>query len=71
MELANGGEVSIEARGGAISRAVDTVQVIRTKYLSGSLKIRKIEFDSEPYPAPNGEQSGRFVSSIRIVLSSK
>ena len=68
MELSKGREVAVKARGRSICRAVDTVQVIRTKYLSGSLKIKRIEFGSEPYPPEEGS-GNRFVSCIEIILA--
>jgi DNA-binding protein len=71
MELAQGNDVSIEARGRSISKAVDTVQVIRTKYLSGPLRIRRIEFGSEPYPLSDVQPEERFVSTVKIILSSR
>jgi DNA-binding protein len=71
MELSRGGEVTIKARGRWISRAVDTVQVIRTRYLSGSLKIKKIEFGSELAPDVEGRGSERYVSCIEIVLANR
>jgi len=71
MEITKGGEVTIRARGRHISKAVDTVQVIRTKYLSGSLRIEKIKVDSEPLATPQESGDDRFVSSIEIVLSAR
>ena len=68
MELSKGREVAIKARGRSICRAVDTVQVIRTKYLSGSLRIKRIELGSEPYPRSEEGSGNRFVSCIEIVL---
>ena len=42
MELADGGEVAVEARGESISRAIDAVRAIRTKYLSGSSRVLQL-----------------------------
>jgi DNA-binding protein len=69
MELSKGREVTIKARGKAISKAVDAVQVIRTRYLSGSLRIRKISFDSEARLSPDGNAEDRLVSCIEIVIA--
>jgi len=69
MELAKGREVTIKARGKSISRAVDTVQVIRNRYLS-MLRIKRITFSSEPRP-DTGDGSGEsYVSCVEIVVSS-
>jgi len=70
MELSKKHEVTIVARGRSISKAIDTVQVIRTRYLSGSLRIRRIEFSSEPYPLSDVHPEERFVSTVKIILSS-
>lgn len=69
MELSKGREVTIKARGRAISKAVDAVQVIRTRYLSGSLRIKKISFDSEVRLSPDGNAGDRLVSCIEIVIA--
>jgi DNA-binding protein len=71
MELSRGGEVTIKARGRSICRAVDTVQVIKNKYLSGSLRIKRIELGSELAPDLEGRGSERYVSCIEIVLANR
>ena len=71
MELSRGGKVTIKARGRSICRAVDTVQVIKNKYLSGSLRIKRIELGSELAPDVEGRGSERYVSCIEIVLANR
>jgi len=67
--VALGKEVTIKARGRAISKAVDAVQVTRTRYLSGSLRIKKVSFDSEARLSPDGNAGDRLVSCIDVVIA--
>ena len=57
-------EISIKARGKAISRAVDAVEVSRNRFLPQT-KIKDIKIGTEKIAAERGESN---VSTIEIVL---
>jgi len=58
-------EVAVKARGKAISRAVDTVEVARNRFLEGS-KVKDIKIGTEKIATDRGESN---VSIIEIVLA--
>jgi len=62
-------EVVIKARGRAISKAVDTVEIVRKRFLPGKVDIKDIKIDSQVVQGPDGRQSR--VSTIEIVLLKK
>lgn len=57
-------EVAVKARGKAISRAVDTVEVTKNRFLAGS-KVKDIKIGTEKIPTDRGESN---VSIIEIVM---
>lgn len=57
-------EISIKARGKAISRAVDAVEVSRNRFMPQT-KIKDIKIGTEKIAAERGESN---VSTIEIVL---
>lgn len=63
----NAKEVSIKARGKAISKAVDVAQIVSKRFLS-DVKVKDIKIDTEQV---KNEQTGAVsnVSSIEIVLA--
>ncbi|UCH72295.1 MAG: DNA-binding protein Alba [Thermoplasmatales archaeon] len=66
----NGGsqEVIIKARGRAISRAVDTAEITRNRFVTDA-KIKEIKIGTESITNEEGRSSN--VSSIEISLSTK
>jgi DNA-binding protein len=58
-------EVTVKARGKAISRAVDVVEVSRNRFLSDA-KIKDIKIGTEKIATERGESN---VSIIEIVLA--
>ena len=64
----NGGsdEVMIKARGRAISRAVDTVEIFRNRFMKNAI-ISEIKISTESMTNEEGRNSN--VSSIEIFLS--
>jgi len=66
----NGGseEVIIKARGRAISRAVDTAEITRNRFVTNA-KVKEIKIGTESITNEEGRQSN--VSSIEIALSTK
>ncbi|WP_083756220.1 DNA-binding protein Alba [Methanoregula boonei] len=61
------GEVSIKARGKAISRAVDTAEIALNRFLDGISK-KEIITSTEVIDTDTGKTN---VSSIEIILSAK
>ena len=66
----NGGsnQVQIKARGRAISRAVDTAEIVRNRFVTDS-KIKDIVIGTESITNEEGRTSN--VSSIEITLTTK
>ena len=66
----NGGsdEVVIKARGRAISRAVDTAEITRNRFVTNA-KIKDIKIGTETITNEEGRSSN--VSSIEILLTTK
>ncbi|MCZ7391936.1 MAG: DNA-binding protein Alba [Candidatus Methanoperedens sp.] len=58
-------EVAVKARGRAISRAVDTVEVAKNRFLEGS-KVKDIKIGTEKIATDRGESN---VSIIEIVMT--
>lgn len=66
----NGGSdtVMIKARGRAISRAVDTAEIVRNRFVQDA-KVKDIKIGTESITNEEGRNSN--VSSIEITLSTK
>ncbi|MCS7121968.1 MAG: DNA-binding protein Alba [Archaeoglobaceae archaeon] len=61
-------ELTIKARGKAISRAVDVVEIVRNRFVQ-NLQIKNIKIDTEELVAQDGRKVN--VSTIEIVLTKK
>jgi len=61
-------EIVIKARGRAISRAVDTAEIVRNKFIKNA-KIKDIKIGTESITNEEGRSSN--VSSIEIFLTKK
>ncbi|HUV80552.1 MAG TPA: DNA-binding protein Alba [Candidatus Bathyarchaeia archaeon] len=59
-------EVLIKARGRAISRAVDTAEVVRNKFMQGLLDVKDIKMGTEQLVGGEGDKMN--VSSLEITL---
>ena len=59
-------EVSVKARGKAISRAIDVVEVVRRRFLP-DVKVSKIGIGTDQLPPQEGSQVSN-VSTIEITL---
>lgn len=62
-------EIIIKARGRAISKAVDTVEIVRNRFLPDKINIKEIKIGSQVVTSQDGRQSR--VSTIEIAISKK
>jgi DNA-binding protein Alba len=61
----NAPEITIKARGMAISRAVDVVEIVRRRFLP-DVKLKGIEIGTQQLPAREGEE-GRGPSNVSTI----
>ena len=61
-------EITLKARGKAITTAVDAAEIVRRRFLK-DLRVGKIAIASEEMPPREGEAKARMVSTIEITLS--
>jgi len=66
--LSNAKEITLKARGRAITTAVDTAEITRRRFMK-NLKVRKIALGTEEMPPREGENKARMVSTIEITLA--
>ena len=64
----NAKEVTLKARGRAITTAVDAAEITRSRFLK-DLKVSKIAIGTEEMPAREGENRARMVSTVEITLT--
>jgi len=64
----NAKEMTLKARGQAITTAVDAAEITRRRFLK-DLKISKIAIGTEEMPPREGESRARMVSTIEITLT--
>ncbi|MEM2020800.1 MAG: DNA-binding protein Alba [Zestosphaera sp.] len=62
-------EIIVKARGRAIGKAVDTVEIVRNRFLPDRVLVRDIRIGSQVVTSAEGRQSR--VSTIEIVVSKK
>jgi DNA-binding protein len=61
-------EITVKARGQAITTAVDTAEITRSRFLK-DLKVTKIAIGTAEMPPREGENRSRMVSTIEITLT--
>jgi len=61
-------EVSVKARGRAISRAVDVVEIVRRRFLP-DVKVESIDIGTEQLQPAEGSNTATNVSTIEITLT--
>jgi archaea-specific DNA-binding protein len=61
-------DVTLKARGRSISRAVDTAEIARNRFMP-NLKIKNISIGTESIPGDGGERVN--VSSLEIILTNQ
>ena len=67
LSSSNAKEITLKARGQAITTAVDVAEVTRNRFLK-DLKVSKIAIGTEEMPAREGENRARMVSTMEITL---
>jgi len=68
LSASNAKEVTLKARGRAITTAVDTAEITRRRFIN-DLKVSKISTGTEEMPAREGENRTRMVSTMEITLT--
>ena len=68
LSASNAKEITLKARGRAITTAVDVAEIARNRFLK-DLKISKISIGTEEMPAREGENRSRMVSTMEITLA--
>ncbi len=61
-------DITLKARGQAITTAVDAAEITRNRFLK-DLKVKKIVIGPEEMPPREGETRARMVSTIEIMLT--
>ena len=67
ISASNGKEITLKARGKAITTAVDAAEITRNRFLK-DLKVSKIAIGTEEMPPREGENRARMVSTMEITL---
>ncbi len=63
-------EVTLKARGQAITTAVDVAEIARNRFIK-ELKVTKIAIGTAEMPPREGENKSRMVSTMEISLTKK
>jgi DNA-binding protein Alba len=68
LSASNAKEITLKARGQAITTAVDVAEITRSRFLK-DLKVSKIAIGTEQMPPREGESNTRAVSTMEITLA--
>ncbi len=68
LSASNAKEITLKARGQAITTAVDAAEITRHRFLK-DLKVGKVTIGTEEMPPREGETRARMVSTIEITLT--
>jgi len=68
LSSSNANEITLKARGRAITTAVDVAEITRSRFLK-DLKIGKIAIGTEEMAPREGENRARMVSTMEITLT--
>jgi len=68
LSTSNAKEITLKARGRAITTAVDVAEITRSRFLK-DLKIGGITIGTEQRPPREGENRSRMVSTMEITLT--
>jgi DNA-binding protein len=68
LSASNAKEVTLKARGQAITTAVDVAEITRNRFLK-DLKVSNVAIGTEEMPPREGESRSRMVSTMEITLT--
>ena len=68
LSASNAKEITLKARGRAITTAVDAAEITRSRFIK-DLKVSRIAIGTEEMPAREGENRARMVSTLEITLA--
>jgi DNA-binding protein len=68
LSASNAKEITLKARGQAITTAVDAAEITRNRFLK-DLKVSKVAIGTEEMPPREGENRSRMVSTMEITLT--
>jgi len=68
LSASNAKEITLKARGQAITTAVDVAEITRNRFVK-DLKVGKITIGTEEMPPREGENRARMVSTMEIMLT--
>ena len=68
LSASNANEITLKARGRAITTAVDVAEITRNRFIK-DLKVSNISIGTEEMPAREGENRSRMVSTMEIKLT--
>ncbi|MCC6041720.1 MAG: DNA-binding protein Alba [Desulfurococcaceae archaeon] len=61
-------EIYIKARGRAISKAVDAVEIVRNRFLPGRVEVTDIKIGSQTLTNPQGKEARVSIIEIKLVV---
>jgi DNA-binding protein len=67
LSTSNAKEITLKARGQAITTAVDVAEITRNRFIK-DLKVNKISIGTEEMPPREGENRARMVSTMEITM---
>jgi archaea-specific DNA-binding protein len=70
LSASNLNQVTLKARGQAITTAVDVAEITRNRFIK-DLKVSKIAIGTAEMPPREGESKSRMVSTMEITLTKK
>jgi DNA-binding protein len=70
LSESNAKEITLKARGRAITTAVDVAEISRSRFIK-DLKVSKISIGTEEMQPREGENRSRMVSTMEITLTKK
>ncbi len=70
LSAGNLNEITLKARGQAITTAVDVAEIARNRFIK-DLTVSKIAIGTAEMPPREGENKSRMVSTMEITLSKK
>jgi DNA-binding protein len=68
LSASNAKEITLKARGQAITTAVDVAEITRNRFLK-DLKVSNVAIGTEEMPPREGENRTRMVSTMEITLT--